>query len=81
MGLGSQRAIASDCYIALKPVSSRHVEVGEKWRAVFVHYTGTFPNGKKFDSSRDRGAPFSFKLGQGEVRTVRLGKMVHTKIP
>ena len=34
---------------------------------VAVHYTGWLTNGEKFDSSRDRGAPYSFPLGRGRV--------------
>lgn len=34
---------------------------------VSVHYVGTLTNGTKFDSSRDRGQPISFKLGSGRV--------------
>jgi peptidylprolyl isomerase len=34
---------------------------------VTVHYTGTLENGTKFDSSVDKGQPYTFRIGTGTV--------------
>jgi FKBP-type peptidyl-prolyl cis-trans isomerase len=42
-------------------------DVAEVGKKVIVNYVGTLESGQQFDSSYDRGKPFSFNLGSGEV--------------
>ena len=51
-------------YIITRPGEGRQPLPGEK---VIVNYTGVMTNGIKFDSSLDRGQPFAFQLGKGQV--------------
>ena len=51
-------------YLITKKGTGRLPKAGE---TVILHYTGTLTNGVKFDSSRDNGQPFAFKLGAGQV--------------
>ncbi|HEY0908073.1 MAG TPA: FKBP-type peptidyl-prolyl cis-trans isomerase [Candidatus Paceibacterota bacterium] len=57
---------------AVKGVEIYDLRVGTGTEAVAgkkvtAHYVGTFPNGTKFDSSLDRGTPYTFTLGSGTV--------------
>jgi FKBP-type peptidyl-prolyl cis-trans isomerase len=65
---------AMDEKVVTTPSGLRYVDqvVGsgaeaQKGQTVVVHYTGWLTNGTKFDSSVDRGQPFSFALGAGRV--------------
>jgi len=53
--------------LGIKILSEGTGELPQNGKKVVVHYTGWLPDGKKFDSSVDRGRPYSFILGQGRV--------------
>ena len=61
----------------------------QRGQTVSVHYTGWLTDGKKFDSSVDRGQPFEFQLGAGRVikgwdigvATMNVGGKRQLKIP
>jgi peptidylprolyl isomerase len=51
-------------YIITERGTGAPVKAGDE---IEVNYTGLLTNGTKFDSSLDRGAPISFKVGTGRV--------------
>ncbi|AFZ22798.1 FKBP-type peptidyl-prolyl cis-trans isomerase [Cylindrospermum stagnale PCC 7417] len=66
--------IMSDANVVTTPSGLKYVELAkgtgatpQKGQTVVVHYVGTLEDGTKFDSSRDRGQPFEFKIGIGQV--------------
>ena len=51
-------------YVVINEGDGAQPQAGQR---VFVHYVGTLEDGTKFDSSRDRGRPFDFTIGRGQV--------------
>ncbi|MBE7412440.1 MAG: FKBP-type peptidyl-prolyl cis-trans isomerase [Leptospiraceae bacterium] len=65
ISVGTMNIEASD--LVIKDVKKGTGKEALKGNVVLVHYSGYLVNGTKFDSSVDRGKPFSFVLGTGEV--------------
>jgi len=64
-------------------------DIAEAGQMANVHYTGWLTDGTKFDSSVDRGQPFQFRIGAGNVirgwdegvKGMRIGGKRHLTIP
>jgi len=73
----------------IEKITSGYGAMPKKGDTVSVHYTGWLTNGVKFDSSVDRGQPFEFVLGTGQViagwdqgvATMKAGDKVKLTIP
>ncbi|MEH2416813.1 FKBP-type peptidyl-prolyl cis-trans isomerase [Nostoc sp.] len=70
----ASNTMSDDANAVTTPSGLKYVELKEgtgatpqSGQTVEVHYVGTLEDGTKFDSSRDRGQPFSFKIGVGQV--------------
>ena len=62
-----QRLFLSFTGIDIQTLKTGGSPAPKNGQKVTVHYTLTLENGEKIDSSRDRGEPFEFTVGKGEV--------------
>lgn len=65
VNLDEMERTASGLYV--RTLRTGEGEEAAEGDTVVVHYTGWLPDGMQFDSSRERGEPFSFVLGEGRV--------------
>jgi peptidylprolyl isomerase len=65
--MSDNKAITTESGLKYTVLQEGSGETPKKGQTVIVHYTGTLEDGTKFDSSRDRGQPFSFNVGTGQV--------------
>jgi peptidylprolyl isomerase len=69
---GGPPAVSGEPTVTASGLQIIDIEVGsgespQTGQTVVVHYTGWLTDGTKFDSSVDRGQPFSFVIGTGQV--------------
>jgi FKBP-type peptidyl-prolyl cis-trans isomerase len=75
--------------LQIEKLAEGHGATSKAGDTVVVHYTGWLTNGTKFDSSVDRGQPFVFAIGRGQVikgwdegvATMKVGDKVRLTIP
>jgi FKBP-type peptidyl-prolyl cis-trans isomerase FkpA len=64
---GEKKVVTTNSGLKYEDIKVGEGAKAEKGDRVEVHYTGWLKDGKKFDSSKDRGEPFVFPLGAGRV--------------
>ncbi len=65
--MSNQAAIGASGGVSVQEVTVGSGAAAAAGDVVTTHYVGTLPDGRVFDSSRDRGVPISFMLGAGQV--------------
>jgi FKBP-type peptidyl-prolyl cis-trans isomerase FkpA len=67
LGIDTMTLVRTASGLRFVDVAKGQGEEASAGRVATVHYTGWLTDGKKFDSSRDRGEPFSFAIGAQQV--------------
>jgi len=67
MACSDNNVTVTDDGLKIEILEEGNGDAAAKMDNIRVHYTGTLEDGTKFDSSLDRGQPFPFTLGGGQV--------------